>query len=96
MAENIKNEKGISRYPLPIIGGDIVKLQLNTPKNARNSYSRVMRLYTAGKVDHATFRNLVYAFSVLINLLRLEKDIEVEKRIEAIEKQIREQAQKIG
>ena len=75
------------RYPAPLD----MKLQLNSVKNTRNSMARVTREYTGGKIDHVTFRNLVYMFSQLTNIHRLEKDIEIEKRLKDLENKINDQ-----
>jgi hypothetical protein len=70
-------------------GDDLsIKLQLNSIKNSRNSLNRIMRLYAAGKVSHVQFRNLVYAFSHLINFHKVELEQELLTRIEAIENKL--------
>ena len=94
MAYNIHEPGDIPQrkegFPCPID----MKLQLNTVKNTRNSMARVMREYTRGQIEHVTFRNLVYMFSQLIAIHRLEKDIDIEKRLLELEQKINEQLQK--
>lgn len=87
MVEDTTKGNDKNRYPAPIK----MKLQLNTVKNVRNSMARVTREYMIGGIDHVTFRNLVYMFSQLIAVHRLEKDIELEKRLSELEAKINEQ-----
>ena len=84
MLNEPRKEKDNYRFPVPVE----MKLQLNTVKNTRNSMARVLREYTRGKIEHETLRNLTYLFSQLIAIHRLEKDIEIEKRIKELEERI--------
>ena len=46
----------------------------------------VLSEYTKGQIEHVTFRNLVYMFSQLIAIHRLEKDIDIEKTVRTRQK----------
>jgi len=91
-SENIKTNDS-NRYAAPL--GDIVKMQLNSVKNTKNSLARIMRAYMSGTIDHAAFRNMIYAFSTLTNIHKLEKDIEIEKRLKDLESKLNDNS-KIG
>ena len=84
MLDEPRKEKQDNNYPVPME----VKFQLNTVKNSKNSMARIYRAYTSGKIDHTTFRACIYFFSHYISMLRLEKDIEIEKRLIEIESKI--------
>ena len=77
------NKKGIEKegYPSPLN----VKLRLNSLNNTRLSMARITRLYTAGEIEHQTYRNLYYGFSILLQAHKLEREDEIIKRIEELE-----------
>ena len=64
------------------------RLPLNTPESTRKTFARAIREYYAGKMPERTFRTLVYGLSNYLSYWKLLKDIEIENRIEAIEKQL--------
>ena len=69
------------------------RVPLNTHRAARNQLAKMMRDFKAAAIedrDVPGFRALVHAFSVLLSYFSFEKDIEVETRIEAIEKRLDE------
>ncbi len=63
----------------------IPQLRLNTLVNSRKSLTRIIRLFNAGNIAEAKFRALIYGFANLLQYWKVEKDLEIEKRIEAIE-----------
>ena len=60
-------------------------LKLDTLEECRESYTRVLHAYSQGEISENMARTLAYLFAGLLNFWKLEKDIEIEKRIEAIE-----------
>ena len=69
----------------------IQQLRLNTLENCRKSYNRIIRDYLAGGMDTETGRAVAYMLNGLLQYWRLEKDIEIERRLEAIEQRLHEQ-----
>ena len=68
--------------------GPPIRLRLNTLTNARRSLARVTRLYGAGELSAAEARTLAYLHTQLLGYFRLERDIEIERRIEEIERRL--------
>lgn len=65
----------------------MVKLgSLRSYNEAKNQLSRLIKAYHLGKLDSSTFRSLVYGFSALLQYFKLEKDLEIEERLDKIEK----------
>ena len=62
------------------------RLLLNTPKAARLTLGRCMRRYLSGELGRDQFRDVVYGMSGLLAFFRLEADMQIEARLEAIEK----------
>ena len=67
-------------------------LKLDTLEECRESYTRVLHAYAAGEISENMARALSYLFTGLLNYWKLEKDIEIEKRIDAIEATIKRSA----
>jgi hypothetical protein len=65
------------------------RLGLDTAKTARASLCKLMRLRFNNAIDTATFRDLVYAFNVLLNHDKHILESEMSKRIEQLEQLIR-------
>lgn len=61
------------------------QLRLNTLENSRQSLTRIIRMYTKGELDHEPYRDIVYGFAGLLAYWKLEKDCEIEKRLDRIE-----------
>ena len=59
---------------------------------ARQQLSRIIKAYFNGELDATLYRNLVYGFSHLLAFQRAELDMDIEKRLEAIEEKLNEQA----
>ena len=68
--------------------GPPIRLRLNTLSNARKSLARVTRMYAAGDLPAADARTLAYLHTQLLGYFRLEKDIEIERRIDEIERRL--------
>lgn len=69
-------------------GGRRIRLNLSTLEATRKSYSRVLRAYARRELDTEYFRALIYGLTGLLNYWKTEKDLEIEKRIEEIEKRL--------
>lgn len=65
-----------------------VVLRLNTLQNSRKSLSRILRMYIRRELDERDARTLAYLFEKLLGYWKIEKDVEFEKRIEAIEEKL--------
>mgnify|MGYP007123703269 CR=1 FL=1 len=73
-------------------GLETAQLRLNTLENSRKSFARIIRLYARGELDRVLFRDLTYGFTGYLAYWKLEKDIEIESRLDAIEQAIERQA----
>lgn len=60
-------------------------LKLSTLEETRESYERIIQAFAESMISENNLRALVYALSGYLNYWRLQKDMEIEKRIEAIE-----------
>lgn len=58
---------------------------LNTPENSRKTLARLIRKYNADQIDEQKFKALVYAINYLLSYWKLEKELDIERRIEALE-----------
>jgi hypothetical protein len=67
------------------------QLRLNTLENSRLSYNRIARAYLSGEIQTEQARTLGYLMNGILQFWRLEKDLEVERRLEQIEQQLLEQ-----
>lgn len=61
------------------------KLRLRTVHATKNTFARIIREYSAGNLDHDTFRNLIYGLSQYQVYLKLEDQTEFEKRVQRLE-----------
>ena len=62
--------------------------KMDTIEEARYQLNRLMRASLQKKIDSITFRNLVYGFSILLQYHKAEQEVEIERRLEAIEIQL--------
>lgn len=65
-----------------------MQLRLNTLENCRRSYARIIREYEAGHIEDARARTLGYLMTGLLSYWKLEKDLEIEERLERIERSL--------
>jgi len=66
-----------------------MQLRLNTLENTRASFGRVLREYAAGRIEDQYARTLGYLFAQYLSYWKLEKDIKIEERIDALEEQVK-------
>ena len=65
----------------------------NTLEAARRTLARIIREYKQTpdtEREHAAFRNVVYAFSILLSFFKAETDADLLQRVEALEKLVTE------
>jgi len=72
----------------------IKKLWLNSLENTRRTLARLLRAFHSGKnVDIQKFRSEVYAIRALVDVFKLEKELEFAERLTAIEERLEEYEQ---
>ena len=62
------------------------QLRLGNLRSSRATLARVIREYGKGGIDRNVFKDLVYAISVLVGVMKTERDEALEARLEEIEK----------
>lgn len=72
--------------------GGTVRLTLNTVTNSRLTLGRLMRARVAGKIDRELFRDLCYGFEKQLQYWKLEADLRIEGRLDAIEAKLEDLA----
>ena len=83
---DVPNDNRTNVVPLPFA------LRLASLKSCRQSAARLVREYGRGRIDDATFRGVLYGLQTLLAYVKTEKDFDVEKRLDALEKAIKEQS----
>ncbi len=66
-------------------------LQFDTLENTRKSYARILEAYARSEISERNLRAFTYALSGYLSYWKLEKDIDIERRIEEIEAQLWEE-----
>ncbi len=61
------------------------QLRLNTPANARRSLARIIRMRAKDEITEADYKSIVYGISSMLGYFKLESDLRIEERIEALE-----------
>lgn len=64
---------------------DVGKLRLNTPTNCRKSLTKILRLYSQGRLDDSIYKSLVWGISQLIANFKVELDFSTSKRMAQLE-----------
>ena len=64
------------------------QLRLNSLENSRRSFARIIRMYARGEIDRNVYRDLCYGLTGFLSYWKLEKDCQIEDRLDAIEKAI--------
>jgi hypothetical protein len=70
--------------------GGIRELRLNTLENTRKSFARVIREFHAGRMEAGHARTLTYMLSHFLGYWKLEKEMQIEQRLEAVEQVLQE------
>lgn len=60
-------------------------VQLGTLEEAKRFYGEVMESYAQGIISERNMRALIYGLSNYLPFLKFEKDVEIEKRVAALE-----------
>ena len=68
------------------------QLRLNTLENCRQSFNRIARAYHRDEIPTEKARTLAYLLNGILQYWKLEKECEIEKRLEAIEARLDEAA----
>ena len=63
-----------------------MRLTLHTHDSARRSLGRLLRLFHNDDIDEGKFRAMVYGFNALLAYFKLDAELDIEARLEAIEK----------
>ena len=69
----------------------VLRLWLNTPKNARHSLARLIRDFQANEGkdrDTTGFKAIVHAMNVLLSYFQFERDMKIEESIENLETEL--------
>lgn len=65
---------------------------IETMWNSRLTLGRLMRYRAAGKIDRELFRDLCYGFEKQLQFWKLEADLRIEGRLDAIEAKLEDLA----
>lgn len=71
-------------YENPAQGGAI-RLNLDTLEDSRKTYCRLIRLRGRNKIEDAKYKSLIYGMTGLLGFWKLEKELDIERRLESIE-----------
>lgn len=64
-------------------------MALNTLPATRKAMAKLKKEYEESEEkDHTAFRNLIYFYATYLNYWKLEKDLEIEKKIDEIESKL--------
>jgi hypothetical protein len=63
-----------------------MRLTLSKHDSARRTLGRLIRAFHADDIDEAKFRAMVYGFNALLAYFKLDAELDIEARLEAIEK----------
>ena len=69
------------------------RVPMSSLESARRTLSRIIREYKQTpdtEREHAAFRNVVYAFSILLSFFKAEQAEDLERRISELEKLVTE------
>ena len=85
MLEKEQNNQGAAS------GGCPFQLRLRSIRSSRQTYARICRERGKGTLDEKVYRSLLYGLNGYLAFLKLEKEEDLEVRITALEKIIKEQ-----
>lgn len=67
-------------------------LRLGNLRSARSTFARIIRGYGRGEIAEDVYRSAIYGLSGLLAYLKTDQEIELERRLEAIEQALKETA----
>ena len=76
--------------PLSPIKKPVPRVPLRTHDSARRTLSSFIRAFRRGELDKDTFRCLVYGMTALLGYFRFKADLDIERRLDEIEKTLSE------
>ena len=62
--------------------------KINNLKETQNELSRLIKAYYRDEIETPKFKTLVYAFSVLLNYQKTEKEQQLEQRLTELESKV--------
>ncbi len=71
------------------------RMRLNTPEACRRTLARMARAVASGKIDGKLADVLRRQINSIVTLFRMEEDVEINRRIKAIEEMVRRQGGQI-
>ena len=91
MDETRKRESSKSTpSPQEVLGFD---LRLGNVKGCRNTQARILREFAKGHISEGFFKALTYGVQSQIGWFKLEKELEIEARLDALEERLQEAGQ---
>jgi len=60
-------------------------LRLRSATSTRQTFASVLRAYGRGEIPQDVYRQLVWGLSQFLSAFRLERDLAIEERLDAIE-----------
>jgi hypothetical protein len=75
---------------IPMKPARIPRVPLRTHDSARRTLASFIRAYRRGELDKDLYRGLVYGMSALLGYFKLESDLRIEERLDAVEAAIAE------
>ena len=71
--------------PLPAANPRKVRLVLDNASGVRKTIARIMRMRFRNEIDSLCFRDLIHAANTMLGYDRLEADLKIEERLNALE-----------
>lgn len=68
--------------------GTVKNLWLNSFDNTQKSLARLIREFHRTKTDPLRFKAMLYGFNIMLSYWKMDKELEIEKRIIKLEKYI--------
>ena len=68
----------------------MTRINTKSHNTARLSLGRLIRAYQKGEMESQMFRDLTYGMNTLLSYFKHAADLEIEKRLDAIEDALRE------
>jgi len=72
----------------------MTRINTATHEKARLSLGRLIREYQRGELESQTFRDLIYSMNLLLTYFRHASDLDIERRLDAIETTILTEGQR--
>ena len=76
--------------PVPENARSILEMEFGTIKGARSTLENIAEGFTSGRISERQSRALVYIYNSILSALKLEADMRIEERLDAIEEKLSE------